>query len=89
MIILQIKTVLETILIVKKCKRFWKVFKKLPSFFYTLNKNCSDYLKFYLYRLTLLEREQENWANASRDEILRPIPKSKMFQVWYVLFEIY
>lgn len=82
MIILQIKTVLETILIVKECKRFKrKAFKKLPSFLYTLNKNCFDYLKFYLYRLTLLEREQENWANAPRDEILRPIPKSKMFQV--------
>ncbi|KAG8199959.1 hypothetical protein JTE90_006204 [Oedothorax gibbosus] len=26
-------------------------------------------------RLTLLEREQENWVNSPRDEVIRPIPK--------------
>ncbi|XP_054712140.1 transport and Golgi organization protein 1 homolog [Uloborus diversus] len=26
-------------------------------------------------RLTILEREQENWANAPQDDILRPVPK--------------
>ncbi|XP_015915093.1 transport and Golgi organization protein 1 [Parasteatoda tepidariorum] len=26
-------------------------------------------------RLTLLEREQENWSNSTRDEIIRPVPK--------------